>query len=174
LQRDADQRLPEWLLATLAALLLVLVGTLYYRKADVAKQEAAYWRQTPLALPGSSRIRIGAAGVAQLRQLTENVVARCDGFVGMPGFASLYFWTRIPPPAAINGAWILNLEQPYQRTIIEKMQTYKRPCVVYNPTRVKAWLHGRPLNEEQPLVRYIRQNFKSGPRSGAYTLLFAG
>jgi hypothetical protein len=109
-----------------------------------------------------------------MQWLTENVRANCDGFVGMPGFGSLYFWTQIAPPAAINGAWILNLEDTYQRAIIEKMQTYERPCVVYNPTRVKAWLHGRPLDEEQPLVRYIRQNYKPGPRSGAYTLLLTG
>jgi hypothetical protein len=151
-------------------LLLVFAFAWYYAKADIPGREAAYWRRTPLALPGASKLRFARSDIAQIRWLAENVSAHCDGFVGMPGFGSLYFWTQIPPPGVINGAWILNLEDAYQRAIIEKMQTYARPCVVYSLDGVNIWLKGRPLNRKQPLVRYIEDHYKSGPHFGVYTL----
>jgi hypothetical protein len=174
LQWNAERQLLQWIRASLACLLLVYAGSVYYRKANIVGREAAYWRQTPLALPGASKMRLGGPSVAQIRWLIENVHANCDGFLGMPGFGSLYFWTQMAPPAVINGAWILNLEDAYQRDVVEKMQTYERPCVVYNPGRVKAWLGGRQLDTGQPLVQYIQENYEPGPRFGDYTLLLGG
>jgi hypothetical protein len=173
-QWDAGRCLRHRLLPSLSALLLIFAGAVYYRKADVAGLEAAYRRNAPLALPGASKLRFFPPRVVELHSLIDHIKTSCDGFVGMPGVGSLYFWTQIAPPAAINGAWILNLEEPYQRSIVEKMRTYERPCVVYNPKYLRSYLRNRPLDQRQPLVEYIQQNFMAGPQIGGYTLLLGG
>lgn len=165
--------LPMRLSTLLSLLLLGCVGAGYYSKANLAGRESAYWLQTPLSLPGASRLRFAQDEVAQLQWLAKNVNENCDGFVGMPGFGSLYFWTRTDPPASMNSAWILNLEDAYQSAIVEKMRTYERPCIVENPSMVGFWTGGRPLTPGQPLVRYVYQEFRPGPHFGRYTLLLS-
>lgn len=157
--------------AVLVAILLLIAFRWYDGKADIPGLKKAYAEQTPLDLPGASRMRIGPGDAAQLRWLAKQVRANCDGFVGLPGFGSLYFWTEIPPPASMNSAWMLNLEDEHQQAIVDRMRTYRSPCVVRNPGMLGFWLGGRPLDPDMPLVRYIRENFRAGPQFGAYTLL---
>ena len=99
------------------------------------------------------------------------MASECDGFVGLPGFPSLYFWTQILPPAVIAGAWPVNLEEDRQRAIVETMQTYERPCALYNRGRTMFWTQGRPVDSEQPLVKYIETSLKRVKVFGADILL---
>jgi hypothetical protein len=167
----AGRNQAQWLRAGIAGLLLVFAFAWYDGKANIAGREKAYWRKTSLALPGASRLRLLRRQVNEIHTLVENITAYCDGFVGLPGFVSLYYWTQIPPPAMTYAWWIIVPEDVYQRAVVEKMRTYTKPCVVYNPDEANSWLRGQALDTKQPLVQYIQQHYVPGPQVGAYTLL---
>ncbi len=171
LRRTGGWRIPAWLQPTFTLLLLCSVGATYYAKANLAGLEVAYAQRVPLDLPGASRIRLLPFEVDQIHWPVENLKSYCDGFIGLPGFASLYFWTEIPPPGTINNAWILNLDDDRQRAIIETMRTYDRPCVLHNPRFVSLWTRGRSLDSKQPLVQYIQTQYKPLQKHGPYSLL---
>jgi hypothetical protein len=170
-KRDRGWPGPTWLQPTFTVLLLFCIGTAYYAKADIVGLEAAYAKLIPLDTPGASRMRLKESEVRQLRWAVENLKSHCDGFVGMPGFASMYFWTKIAPPGTINNAWILNLEDDRQHEIIEVMQTYERSCVLRNPGHEKFWRMGRWSSSKGPLERYIQTQYKPFRQCEPYTLL---
>ena len=171
LQRYPRLRARPWCQPALTLLVLCCVLAGYYRDTNLAGLKSAYARQTPLALPGAGRLRLPRSQATGIRWAVANLKSHCDGFVGMPGVASMYFWTRIPPPGVMNNAWILNLDDNAQRAIVDRMRTYEKPCVLYDPSAVKFWTRGRPLDPSMPLVRYIQTEYKPVRSNGRYTLL---
>jgi hypothetical protein len=172
LQRYPSLRERSWRQPMLAGLVLCCVFLGYYMSTKLTEVKAVYAEQTPLDLPGAGRLRLPPSQVREIRWAVENLKSDCDGFVGLPGFASLYFWTRIPPPAIINNAWIVNLDDNAQRAVVDTMQRYQRPCVLYDASAVKYWARGRPLDAMKPLVRYILTEYKPAKSYGPYTLLW--
>jgi hypothetical protein len=139
-----------------------MVGRLQYAYCRIFSQFQATASSTKrsrgaqLEMPGASKIRLMRFEVDRLHWLVDNLNSRCDGFIGMPGFASLYFWTEIPPPGIINNAWITNLDHDRQQFFFGAMASYGRPCVVRNSNLIFFWTRGRDWNPNQPLARYIR------------------
>ncbi len=175
LRRTSSWGRLTWLQPTLSLLLVCGIGTAYYGKANLTGVATAYAQRSPLGMPGSSRIRLLPSEVGQIRWTVERIKSHCDGFIGLPGFASMYFWTEIPPPGTINNGWIFNLGNARQLEVIETMRTYERPCVLRNMKAVRFWTGGRPLDSQKPLIRYIQTNYKSVVEEyGAYSLLVTG
>jgi hypothetical protein len=161
---------PSWLQPVSTAILLSCVLLGYHGKGDLHKAQTVYANLTPLDLPGSSHLRLPEFQVVMLRRVVEALRSECDGFVGLPGFASLYFWTPLPAPGPINGAWMLTLEDRFQSLLVERMRTYDRPCVL-EEFNLRTWTRGRPMDPRMPLLRYIRTEFKPSRRIGPYMLL---
>jgi hypothetical protein len=151
-------------------LLLCAVCLIYYQKADIAGLEKRYSLLYRLDLPGASKMRMRKHEAVNIRRLVKDIKSNCDGFVGLPGFSSLYFWTQLPPPGNITGAWIIAMEDERQREIIRVMDRYERPCVVHNRRALKTWAQGRLDYLEEPLVEYITRNFREVRRYGSYSL----
>jgi hypothetical protein len=172
IQWNFGERQSAWFQPTFALLLVCSIGITYYGKANLADLKVTYSQRTPLNGPGASRIRLLPFEADLIRWLVESLKSHCDGFVAMPGFSSLYFWTQIRSPAAsMNSAWMLFLEEDTQRSIIETMQAYERPCVLHNPSGLKFWTMGQPVDSSKPLVRYIQTQYKPLRQHGGYTLL---
>lgn len=159
-----------WAQPVAAALLVGAILTGYHAHATPAFWKAEYDKLQPLALHGADRVRLPPFKVDLIRWQVEQLRANCDGFVGMPGFPSLYFWTRIPPPGIVNTGWVLNLGDDRQRAIIDRMRSYERPCVIYNPTGVKSWDVIEPSHVRMPLAVYIRSEFEKVRALGPFEL----
>jgi hypothetical protein len=169
LRWNARWTLPGWLTASLMVPVLVAAGWSYYAKANVEGLATVYQEQAALDLPGATLLRLPGHEVVRIRWLVDRMAAaRCDTFIGKPGFASLYFWTRIPPPAPIGNAWILFMREDQQQAIVDKMEAHERPCVIHNPGLVSFWATDQSTNFEGPLFRYIDTQFTQVDEFGGY------
>jgi len=169
-QRWSMLSLPRYRLAA-SLILLGIVGYVYFQKMDLPQLKSRYSGLVPLDFQGASLLRLPEARQGSLRRLVERTKRDCDGFVGLPGFASLYFWTGIAPPGIINNAWIINLEDSIQHRIIDRMESYDRPCVVLSDAHVKFWTKGQSLDATKPLVGYILSRYKPVAEFGMYQLM---
>lgn len=147
------------------------VFALYDAASGLAFVRAYYKSLTPLDLPGAHRLRVSYIHADWIHWTVDRVGTRCDGFVGMPGFASLYFWTRIPPPGLINNSWVLNLDDETQAAIVTRMRTCERPCVLVNSSHLPRWNVVRPTYVESPLFQYIQKEFEPADSHGPFTLM---
>ena len=101
--------------------------------------------------------------------LTAALRTHCDGFIGMPSSPSFYFWTGIAPPGVVNGAWLITDDWKRQATVVEKMQSYERPCVVKDRKGVLSWTAGRRVHG--PLSTHILMAYEPSMARGRYELL---
>jgi len=155
----------------LILLLCGIIGFGYYDKMNLARLKSNYYAKAPLEYPGARHIRLPRSQQSWLGSLVDQTVSRCDGFIGLPGFASLYFWTGIAPPGIANNAWILNLEDKIQYQIIDKMESYNRPCAIFSVKQLKFWTRSNPLDSNKPLVNYIQSQYKPVVEFGGYQLM---
>jgi hypothetical protein len=171
LQRSPHWRVPPWSRPLSTVLILGCLLAWYHQRANVPALRAFYAYEAPVALPGATRLRLLPAQLEVIRWAVANLKADCDGFVGLPGAASFYFWTGIPPPAIMNNAWILNLDDAAQRAIVATMRTYERPCVLHDAGALRFWTMGGAPDRNKPLVRYIQTEYRRVKSSGRYALL---
>ena len=176
---DALAELPvslrEGTLARTTGVAVVLLALLAY-PAQAWRARQVYLSQTPLDLPGASRIRMAPDEVAVFQWLVRQLKQHCDTFVGYPGIPSLYFWTGKPmpgplqtPPGPLNAdAWTLLLTPAQQQSIVDEFAQHANGCVVYHPSGVLFW--NRNGNDESPLplVNFIQHNFRTVGAIGDY------
>jgi hypothetical protein len=167
--------LREGSLARTAGVAVVLLALLAY-PAQAWRARQVYLSQTPLNLPGASRIRAEAQEVAAFQWLVRQLKQHCDTFVGYPGIPSLYFWTGKPmpgpvhtPPGPLNAdAWTLLLTPAQQQPIVDEFAQHPNGCVVYHPSGVLFWNRSGADESPLPLVSFIQHNFKTVGAIGDY------
>jgi len=149
-------------------LLICAVGALYYQKADITHWKDRYSRSVALDLPGAERVRVTKQELWPIRQLVTDIRLQCDGFIAVPGFPSLYFWSEIPPATVYPFAWALGgLEERGQEELIGVMEGYERPCVVHNGRRALGWIERKA---DTPLMQYVNSGFREFREYGPYSL----
>jgi hypothetical protein len=130
-----------------------------------------YRTLTPLNLPGAERIHVNPELAGEYQWIVRQLKSSCDSHFSMPGFFSLYFWTRTEPPTlALMSNWLGMFSAAEQQRIVEDISRIPRMCIVYNPRYVEYWRRGQSLSAS-PLARYIGENFTSITSRGEYSIL---
>ena len=151
--------------------LLSLIVAFYYPQFSPVPLLERYHALVPLQLPGASRMRLRQEQVQLYREIVANIDEQCDTFVSMPGFNSLYFWTRQDPPTAQNATtWMTLFDDQMQQNIVDRLMSLRSLCVVYNQPVTEEWVGGRNI-DRGPLVRYIRTSFRTLRTTGDFELM---
>jgi hypothetical protein len=116
--------------------------------------KSVYDAGVPLALPGAERIRVWPRSAVLFRTLTANLASHCRTFVAIPGFSSLYLFTRLEPPSMMNiTLWMPLLTASEQAAIVARLAGMTGPvCAIRN--RQPGW-----DAYDTPLVRYVGTEF---------------
>jgi hypothetical protein len=123
--------------------------------------DASYASAVPLDLPGASQVRVDAARVAQLHELSAALRRRCKTFVTLPGMDSLYLYSDLPAPEELSSSWMLYFTADEQQRIVDRLRVTPGVCAVYKPDLLQFWAQfteGRGI-PDRPLVRYIEDEF---------------
>jgi hypothetical protein len=154
----------------LSSRLIVLAVIVVFQLEATTRSYKCYRTLTPLNLPGARLVRLDPVQVQRFQRLTATLRANADMFFSMPGVNSLYFWTEQEPPNGFNiTAWMNLLDEPQQRSIIERLETSRSPCVVVFPELMLFW-KPRPAWSRAPLTIFIENNFKPAVSFGGCTL----
>ena len=113
-------------------------------------------------LAGAERLCLPADYVAQKRWTVDQLRARAETFICMQnGHNSLYCWSRIAPPTAINTTlWQDLLDETQQRRIVAELAKHPRVCVVVDRDEPL------PRRRDGPLTRYVLECFEPVARRG--------
>ena len=143
----------------------------YVLRTDVVAARDRYWEREPLSLPGALRIRLSPEHVTLYRWIVDEIHARCETFISLPGFNSLYFWAEVEPPTTLNAtAWQVLLGREQQQRIVDALRARTGVCVIENPAGVRTF--GRDaVVRQQPLWRFVRDDFASVSERGGYRVL---
>ncbi len=137
---------------------------------------ARAWRaETPLGLPGARWVRAHPGQAAALRWLALNVSEHCDSFLAIPGFNSLYFWTRkeAPGPASAD-RWFLFFEPGQRRALLDALLAQPRPCFLRDGRSTDAWLEKtRDPDPVRALLREVDRAFEPLGQAADWRLLIA-
>ncbi|MCH2173374.1 hypothetical protein MK489_21580 [Myxococcota bacterium] len=141
----------------------LMVVTSLHRADQVRSHRASL---TPLDLPGASLLRLPAERVASYRWLVDAIRRHSDTFVFAGASRnSLYFWTQLDPPTALNTTlWTDLLDSDQQREIVRALEGADRPSVVYEP-------YAR-TRRDSPLRDYIEAHFEKKLARGDTELWF--
>jgi len=148
----------------IAGLVATAVVTLVVRDVSFMSRWSAL---TPLRLPGAELLRMERDQAARYRWLARTLRTRTDTFV----FAehardSFYFWTRLPPPTALNPTnWPRMLSAAQQHRVITALAGERRIGVVHE-TPIG------PLPEGSPLLAYLDEHFRPGVTDGWFRVWF--
>src|SRR4029453_6506449 len=94
----------------------------------------------PLNLPGAVRLRTDWLSAETYRELTWNLRAHSDAFIGLPGLNSFYFWTTKDPPSTFNaGFWTGLLNDEQQAAIVAELSRFPKACVIRNRPLAEQW-----------------------------------
>jgi hypothetical protein len=131
-----------------------------------------YGELSTVDLPGASRLHLTPQQALEYEQivalLREN---RCSTFVSFPGLNSIYLWSSIAPlEPQLPGPWVWLLDEKQQRKAIGQLRASARPCAIRNDSVAAMWLQGRSPDNE-PLVRYLNENFRLEEAVGGFQFL---
>jgi len=137
-----------------ASILVLCTGML-------SRQSREYQALTPLGLWGTEELRVPGRQASAFRQISTYLSQNCDTFVSLPGFNSLYFWTRTAPPTGFNTtAWTALLNAEQQDAIRQRLAKSSRACMVYQEATAQFWLRGQDL-AKIPLASDLLHDFHS-------------
>jgi len=138
---------------------------------DLTQSMRRYDLESPLALPGATRIRLDSAQAADYEWITGYLNRSCDSNFSMPEISSLYLWTKSESPTMWNVSdWYGLLDESRQQIVVQDLSRYPKMCVVYNPDLVEFWRRGQDLSRS-PLARYIQAEFTAAASHGRYVVL---
>jgi len=158
------------LLRPVAIVSLALISASYL--LDGYRWHVAYQSLPSLCLPGAERIHVPESQRRDLQWVTRNLSEHCDVFEGFPGLPSFNFWTRKEPLTGLNnGGWILSHSDEQQMRMVSALSTHPKACIVYNPSLVAFWNRTNHNIDDQPLVRFIHENFKTAAGFDGYYIL---
>jgi hypothetical protein len=152
--------------------LIVCIVFWYWQKMGIEKLRTTYLSRASSGLVGADRIHLPKKIGNETLELVASIKEQCDGFVGIPGMPSLYFWTGIQPPGVITDYWFFNMGVESQKRVIETMEHYKSPCIVYNPEKLNVWTKGKRLETaDMPLMHYANEQYAMVRKIGGYQIL---
>jgi hypothetical protein len=145
------------------ALLLVLAAMLAYRGVHLTHYRHGL---TPLALPGASRLRVPAETAQQQQWLVHELRRNAETFVfGEHAHNSVYLWTGLAPPTALNATvWPYLLRPEQQRRIVAALKGRTGVYVVREDYAAP------PPAGEAPLRKYLQGHFRLKVRHGRWEL----
>lgn len=130
-----------------------------------------YRERAPLNLPGAGRVRVEARVAATLQAVVAHINASCGTLITEPGLFSFHLWTGKPSPHGIDHqVWMALVDDTAQAAIVAEIAGDPRACVVYQQRVVDLWTRGSNVSGK-PLVRFIRDNFRTVYESNGYRLL---
>ncbi len=132
-----------------------------------------YYGSVSLGVPGSTEIRVPLARAITVRRTTNFLRRNCATFESSPGMNSFYFYAQESPPTGLNTTqWRRLLNTAQQKTIVNKIRTAPRLCVLSSAVNNYFW-YSTPLGPSppaSPLYRYIQRNFVPVATYGIYTV----
>jgi hypothetical protein len=148
----------------------LLLGAAYLGFAWQA--ESTYAGFQPLGFPGTRSMRIEPERAAPLRALVARVNAGpCRTLITEPGLFSFNLFTGKPAPTGLtSGAWMVSLSAAEQDSIVREVAQDPAACVILRQDMVDQWTRRVDVSS-QPLVRYIRENFRSALEIPHYSFL---
>ena len=158
--------------ATVATALVAIFGI----HAIVNKTAAnlVSYREWP-ALPflGAHRMHLAPPQGEEYAELVDLLHQhRCSVFIGYPNIDSLYLFSGIEPPKpSPPGAWVIVLPNDQQQRVVDEMKASPRPCAFRKDSIAEAWLHGTPVDERDPLVNYIFNDFRTVSTVGEFQFM---
>ena len=91
--------------------------------AEVQVQSRHFNSAEPLKLPGCDWIRVAPETARQYRQHVAALKANADALFCIPGAASYYFWTKVPPVTTWNlGDWMELFTAQQQQEVIAALR----------------------------------------------------
>jgi hypothetical protein len=168
---SSESRLPRLFRAEPVRVAACLcIGAAYLGLAWQAK--SFYASCQPLGFPGTESMRLGPERAALLRALVARVNAGpCQTLITEPGLFSFNLFTGKPAPAGLNnGAWMVSLSATQQESIVQEVAQDPYACVIRRQGLVDLWTRHGDVSS-QPLVRYIRENFRSDLEVKDYSFL---
>jgi hypothetical protein len=152
-----------------------LAASLFFGAAYVGlawHAESVYASFEPLGFPGTGSMRVEPERATALRTLVARVNAGpCRTLITEPGLFSFNLFTGKPAPAGLNnGAWVVTLSAAEQESIVREVAQDPDACVIRRQDMVDQWTRHGDVSS-QPLVRYIRENFRSDLEVMDYSFL---
>jgi hypothetical protein len=144
-----------------------ILGALLLVAPPATRVAARYARLTPLDLPGTRWLRLGAGEVMMYRCLARNLHELSDTFVFSTGNNSFYFWAEREPGSPITIGHFWGLVGPaQQRRLLEDYAAHERFVFVDTPLLFASGATG-----QEPLLQYIRSSFRPFARLGRFTIM---
>ena len=122
-------------------------------------------------LNGSSLLHLRPDQELDYKFLSRNIAANCSILFTMPGMGSFNFWSGVPTPNGSNvSAWMKLLDAERQQQILDRLQSTRGACVVYNPGLMRLW----DIRQEEilalPLAQYILTAMPKAITRGGYEI----
>lgn len=109
----------------------------------ISHLHSAYRTAVPLDLPGAQLLRSPERDVAVYRFLVANLSAHVRSFYSLPGLNSLYFWTAIEPPNAMNSTnWMALWSDAQQQEVRAALEREEDRGAVWNDYITRFWMSG--------------------------------
>lgn len=147
---------------------VLILGLSVFAQLRIADVRAQYREAAPLVLPGSHWVRTNTAQAGWYQALSGFLPQQGDTFVSFPGVNSLYFWTGMQPPTAVNVTeWSL-LDDGQIRQIVAALKATPRPLVVVVVPALEDWQAAdQPVNA---LAEYVLEECSELGRIGPFVV----
>jgi hypothetical protein len=158
--------------ATIATTLVAIFG-MHAIVNRTATNLVSYREWPALPFPGAHRMHLAPPQGEEYAELVDLLHRhRCTTFVGYPNIDSLYLFSGITPPKpSAPGAWVIVLPNDQQQRVVGEMRASPRPCAFRKDSIAEAWLHGTPVDESDPLVHYIFNDFRTVATVGEFQFM---
>lgn len=164
--RGASQRL-----ATAGALGVVIWVGLIGLAFPLRDSSQTYRAATPVDVWGATQIRVSPTTAQVYVSLVHAVRERCNTFVTMPGFGSLYLMSQKTPPTWMNiSNWVFAWDDSKQQRIVDQIEGIPRLCAIRSTAIENSWAGGRPV-PDGPLRAFILNDFRSIGTYGTFELM---
>jgi hypothetical protein len=110
----------------------------------------------PLNQPGASLFRSNFLNQATFSSLSYNLRHFYSGFVAVPGFNSLYPWSKHLPPTGFNTTANYSvLTDQEQESIVKVARNELSYVILWSPALFDYWNQGKPISPK-PLYRFVQ------------------
>jgi hypothetical protein len=156
---------------------LAAIGLSYLALLGTAGQTLSIWLNTyntnkPVALPGAEKVRLPAAVVDDLREVTGFLKQNCTTFWSIPGYNSFYFLSGEEPVTGLNStqAWWKALSREQQNENLIQLRKVPRLCLIEG-RYAGVGTDGTLLLKQTRLIRFLEHEFVPVKTVGYYELL---
>src|SRR5262249_5253241 len=106
-----------------------------------------------------------------LRELVSRAQTSCTTLVTAPGMLSFYFWSGMPVPSPLDyETSILDLNDADQADVADDLSRLSGVCIIYNQNIIKLYASGKDISSK-PMMRFIKEDFRTTFESGEYKLM---